>query len=1017
MKILIADDDAMSLRLLQRTLERAAYDVIPTRNGQQAADELCKPDGPRLALLDWVMPGMDGPDICREVRKLRNQQYVHLVLLTAKNSKDAIVEGLESGADDYLIKPFDPAELQARLQTGQRILDLEDKLVRAREHMRFRATHDPLTSLFNRGAILDLLTGELTRTAREDGCTTLLMADLDNFKEINDLYGHLVGDEALREVARRLLRYCRSYDYVGRYGGEEFLVVLNNCDARMMPSRAEEMRAVIESTPIKTQAGPLKLTVSIGALASRGCQLLTAEEALRDVDAALYAAKHAGRNCVRLARPGTVMTGVSTPIPRESPPPERVHNREMALPPKVDAVPELMARTAVGQETSTDEEAAMLRMVLASLPVLVYVKDRASKFLLANPPVAQRMGAGSPEELIGRDDFNYFPYDLAKQFFDDEQAILQSGQPMLDHLERSNESQGLPTWMLTSKVPFRDARGQLAGIIGIGVDVTAQKRAEEEMVKARRAAEEASRAKSEFLANMSHEIRTPLNGVIGMTELTLDTELTEEQREYLEAVKLSADSLLNVINDILDFSKIEAGRVDIEAIEFDLRESVEATMKTLALRAYERGLELLCDIAPDVPEVVYGDSLRLRQILLNLIGNAIKFTAEGEVGVRLEVMPRQGEACLLHFAVSDTGIGISQEKQALIFDPFTQADASTTREFGGTGLGLTITKRLVTMMEGNIWVESDLGKGSTFHFTIPVPLGKISNLPSTPSASLEALLKKRVLVVEDNQTNRRILEGMLTRFGMRPTIVESGKLGLAALDAAHSIGEPYDLVITDMHMPQMDGMGFIENVRQSFQQESCPIMMLTSGAYGMDAARGRELKLAAYLTKPVRQSDLREAIANVLNGQQRKAAIDSRAPVLAEPVSAKPGLNILVAEDNSVNQRLAMRMLEKLGHQVTLVATGRQAVETLTLRSFDLVLMDVQMPEMDGIEATKTVRLAEAGTGRRQPIVALTAHAMKGDRARCDAAGMDGYLSKPIRPQELEELLQEYQMRIAQPVM
>jgi two-component system cell cycle response regulator len=300
MKILIADDDAMSLRLLERTLERAGYDVVPTADGNQASAQLCRPDGPRIALLDWVMPGMDGLEVCRLVRRQRKEQYVHLVLLTSKHSKHDTVAGLEAGADDYLIKPFDPAELKARLRTGLRILELEEKLVEAREDMRFKATHDPLTSLFNRGTILELLASELRRTSRENGCTTVLLADVDHFKAVNDTYGHMVGDEALKEIARRLLRSCRSYDYVGRYGGEEFLIVLNNCDASNALRRAEEMRAAIQGKPIFTARGPLQLTVSLGALASRG-SLLTAEESIREVDAALYSAKHAGRNCVRLA--------------------------------------------------------------------------------------------------------------------------------------------------------------------------------------------------------------------------------------------------------------------------------------------------------------------------------------------------------------------------------------------------------------------------------------------------------------------------------------------------------------------------------------------------------------------------------------------------------------------------------------------------------------------------------------------------------------------------------------------
>ncbi|MHB1699052.1 MAG: PAS domain-containing hybrid sensor histidine kinase/response regulator [Acidobacteriaceae bacterium] len=658
------------------------------------------------------------------------------------------------------------------------------------------------------------------------------------------------------------------------------------------------------------------------------------------------------------------------------------------------------------EEREAQEDLRMLRAVMANVPEHIYVKDVSSKFLLANPGVVSYMRAQSEEQLLGRDDFEFYPLELAQKYRNDEISILESGVPLLNHLEAGVDPQGRSTWLVTSKIPFRDKEGAVVGLIGIGRDVTAQKHAEEEMLKARRDAEEASRAKSQFLANMSHEIRTPLNGVIGMTDLALDTELTEEQREYLETVKLSADSLLNVINDILDFSKIEAGRVDLEAAEFNLRDCVDSTLKTLALRAGESGLELLCDIAHDVPEVVRGDSTRLRQILYNLLGNAIKFTAEGEVALKLDVEEAVGLERVLRFSVSDTGIGIPPEKQKVIFDPFTQADASTTREYGGTGLGLTITSRLIRMMGGEIRVESEPGKGSTFHFTIRVAMAEGASLPAIAS-SLGVLSGTHVLVVDDNQTNRRILDGMLSRWDMRVTTVESGERGLAELAQAQASGDPYTLILSDMHMPRMDGFDFVERIQALPEHSSCAIIMLTSAGHRGDAARCRELKLAAYLMKPVRQSELRETIARHLG------ALDRAPAASLHRVSARigGGLRVLLAEDNPVNQRVALRLLEKRGHTVEIASNGRQAIDAIALAPYDLVFMDVQMPEMDGIEATLAIRQREAATGRRQPIIALTAHAMKGDQDRCLAAGMDGYLSKPIRPQDLDDLLLEYQMR------
>ena len=631
---------------------------------------------------------------------------------------------------------------------------------------------------------------------------------------------------------------------------------------------------------------------------------------------------------------------------------------------------------------------------------------------------AERMLGYSAEEMLGKQ---------TPQVIHLESEIMARSQELTGELGRQiegfrvfveNASRGQPDereWTYVrkdgSRLPVnqvvtarRDREGHVIGFLAIAIDISARKRAEADILKAKEAAESANRAKSDFLANMSHEIRTPLNAIIGMTELVLDTELSLSQHEYLGMVNESGESLLAIVNDILDFSKIEAGKLSLEETPFNIREHLGDTLKSLALRAHRKRLELVCHIAPDVPSIINGDPHRLRQLVINLVGNAIKFTEVGEIVLDVAVERVEETGPMLHLQVADTGVGIPQEKLDTIFEAFEQADTSTTRRYGGTGLGLAIVSRLVDLMDGNIWVESEVGHGSVFHFTARFKQLD-SEAPQTDSNSHPPQLNGlRVLVVDDNASSRRILKEMLENWGMQPHTASNLRDGIAELRRSSEIRAPYALALVDSSLPGGDGLELVRQIRAQGPAQGEVIMLLTSADRADAISHFQQLGVSGCLIKPIKQSELLDAIVAAV-GTSRQVMIE--APSSGSVRIAARSRSILLAEDSPINQKLAIGLLERWGHRVAVATTGLEAVRLTAEQSYDLVLMDVQMPELDGLDATRQIRRREQQQGGHLPIIAMTAHAMKGDRELCLQAGMDGYLMKPIRAEQLFRQIEE----------
>ena len=651
------------------------------------------------------------------------------------------------------------------------------------------------------------------------------------------------------------------------------------------------------------------------------------------------------------------------------------------------------------QQSAADFEARH-RGLVDTLPVCVLQKDPNGQFIFANRAYGEFTGHVI-EDILGMTDFDLSPQEVAEKFRADDRKVIESGQ-QLREIE-ANTTDGRKRWVEVIKSPIYDARRKAVGTQAIFWDVTEQQMAVEALQQAKLAAESANLAKSDFLANMSHEIRTPMNAIIGITELLLDADLNSTHRVYLTTVLEAAESLLAIINEILDFSKIEAGHLELEELEFDLRDEVADTLRTLSTRAFTKGLELTWRVASDVPPRVWGDPVRIRQVVLNLAGNAIKFTERGEIVVDVSCQYLSDKKLTLQVAVKDTGVGIPIDRLEAIFSAFAQADSSTTRQFGGTGLGLTISSRLVEAMGGEIRVDSQPGEGSTFHFAVQL---RVSDPPTSSREEQPDLEDYPVLIVDDNATNRTILCEMLRSWGMRVDEFEDGPQAIDYLNRLAGQKETLPLVLSDVNMPGMDGYMLAERLRQIAALSETGIILLTSGGRFGDAECRERLKISAQLFKPVKQSELLEAILTAVKKPSAAATVSPKRLTAGMP--RLRSLRVLLAEDGKANQMLAVGLLEKWGHSVTVAENGRAALHCWESEPFDLVLMDLQMPEMDGFEATDRIRQRERETGTHVPIIAMTAHAMKGDRERCLESGMDGYVAKPIRQQELHNALSEF---------
>jgi two-component system, sensor histidine kinase and response regulator len=951
--ILVVDDELHSLIALQHLLSGADRNVIPARSGKEALRHVLKNDF-AVILLDVRMPDMDGFETAGLIRQLRRCRHTPIMFLTAAvEDTQSMFRGYEVGAADYILKPVDPAVLTSKVAV---FVDLYGKSAELTTQIHKRKEAERELYRTNE----DLETKIRERTASLIAANDLLQKEIARRERIEE---RLRRSEA--EARRLSLVASLTENAVLIKDADDRIEWVNESFTRMFGYPPEDVRDRRADEIFPRAPGDTGVAAGTDVEGGYRAEVVRRSRGGRKYWLAI--------ECRPILDDGGAPAGF------------------------IEIATDITERK-LSEESLRESEARKTAILESALDCIVTM-DHKCRILEFNP-AAEKAFRCARTDAVGR----YAPRLLLPAATRREQlrllrTLLAPGDPAdrarrVEITARRCDGTEFPA-ELTIAMATLAGRPFFAAYVR---DITARKQAEADLHKAKQAAEAANLAKSQFLANMSHEIRTPMNAIIGMTELALGTWLNGEQREYLGLVKDSGETLMKLINEILDFSKIEAGRLEVETIPFSLREGIGDTMKTLGFQAHKKkGLELAYDIAPDVPDALVGDPVRLRQIVINLVDNAIKFTDHGEIVMRVRCEPPDAAGVTCHFSVRDTGVGIPREKQGAIFAPFLQADTSTTRIFGGTGLGLTISARLVEMMGGRIGVESEPGSGSTFHFTVRL------GMQSAAEPAAGDFEGARALVAEDHPVSRGFIVSTLRQWNIEVAEAANAAEAMGAIARTASSGAPFDLALIDDTLPGGDAAGLLARLRRT-DGVACPAVVVLTSAMRRDGPESG----AAVITKPVKPSELLAAVRAGLAGTVQCGAQAASAPAAAAP--ARERLSVLLVEDNPVNRKLAVHVLEKDGHSVVAAENGEIALGVLASSKFDLVLMDVQMPRMDGIEATRAIREKERVTGEHVPIIALTAHAMAGDRERCLQAGMDGYLIKPIRPATLLEAIQRLQI-------